>query len=63
MTKATRNSNYSLITHDDAWREYFGGIECQECEEKVPYRSKVYNEDETNNFLCVKCFDNASLIG
>jgi len=56
MTKATRNNNFSLITHDDAWREYFGGIECQECEDKVPFGSQVYNEDETNNFLCVKCY-------
>lgn len=56
MTKATRNNYYTLITHNDAWREYFGGIECQECEEKVSFGSQVYNEDETNNFLCVKCY-------
>lgn len=56
MTKTTRTSDYSLIKHDDHWREYFGGIECQECEEKVPFGSQVYNQDETNNFLCVACY-------
>lgn len=51
------NTNlYDLVKHDDSWREYFGGIECQECEEKVPYGSDVYNEGGTNNYLCVKCY-------
>ena len=64
MTTAPRNSeHFSLITHNDAWREYFGGIECDDCEEKTPFGSQVYNEDGTNNFLCVKCFDNSSLVG
>lgn len=51
----------SLIIHDDPWREFFGGIECMECEAKVPFRSKVYNEDETNDFVCTKCYDCATL--
>jgi hypothetical protein len=56
MTKATRTSDWDITTHDEHWREYFGGIECLECEEKVPFGSKVYNEGGTNNYLCVKCF-------
>lgn len=57
MITAPRNSeNFSLITHSDHWREYFGGIECDDCEEKIPFGSKVYNEDGTNNFLCVGCY-------
>jgi len=51
----------TLIVHDDPWREYFGGIECMECEEKVPFRSKVYNEDETNDFTCVSCYEYAKV--
>jgi len=56
MTQAIRNKDFSLIVHDDPWREYFSGVECQECEQRVPYGSKVYNEDGTNNYLCVKCY-------
>ena len=48
--------SYSLVKHDDHWREYFGGIECQECDSKVPFGSEVYNEDETNNYLCLGCY-------
>lgn len=57
MITAPRNSeHFTLITHNDYWREYFGGIECDDCEEKTPFGSQVYNEDGTNNFLCVKCY-------
>ncbi len=54
-------SLYDLITHDDPWRECFGGIECLACEEKVPFRSQVYNEGGTNDFVCMKCYDESDL--
>lgn len=49
--------SYSLVKHNDPWREYFGGISCGECDNEVPFRSEVYNEDETNNYLCVSCYE------
>ena len=54
-------SELTLIIHDDHWREYFGGIECMQCEEKVPFRSEVYNDSGTNDFVCTKCYDYATL--
>ncbi len=48
--------NYSLVKHNDPWREAFGGITCGECDSEVLFLSEVYNEDETNNYLCVGCY-------
>lgn len=51
--------NYSLVKHNDTWREYFGGISCNECDSEVPFLSEVYNEDESNNYLCLECYEKA----
>jgi hypothetical protein len=48
--------NYSLVKHNDPGREAFGGITCGKCDSEVSFGSKVYNEDESNNYLCLVCY-------
>lgn len=44
----------------DIWRAW-NMTECEVCDRVFSNGDAAYNEDETNNFLCVSCFEKAKV--